>query len=84
VIVYVAHLLTCGIHGYLYSTLNRLLLGKACLTKLPAHGAEDLIILGQRFHLMPETQNRGEISLAKNALREALEIAYRSFGADIS
>jgi hypothetical protein len=31
------------------------LLGKGCLTKLAAHRAEDLIILRQRFHLMPET-----------------------------
>jgi hypothetical protein len=31
------------------------LLGKAGLTKLAAHRAEDLIILRQRFHLMFET-----------------------------
>ncbi len=35
--------------------LIAVLLGKACLTKLAAHGAEDLIILRQCFHLMPET-----------------------------
>ena len=49
-----------SIHSLSFSEISAVALldnlaGKGRLTKLPAHDAEDLIVLRQRVHLMTET-----------------------------